>query len=124
MRGQNLARYCLSYVSGGPGLTHPLYHLALRSCGSDLALARSLCVLLRAYYADVRFGHGISADNLHLDDFQARSPDELSLAKGDRVQLVERDDDFGDGWYLGKHLMNGNTGLFPEGKRPRPAIST
>jgi hypothetical protein len=31
------------------------------------------------------------------------------------VQLVERDDDFGDGWYLGKHLMNGNTGLFPEG---------
>jgi hypothetical protein len=57
-----------------------------------------------------------------LDDFQARSPDELSLAKGDRVQLVERDDDFGDGWYLGKHLLNGNTGLFPEGKRHKPTI--
>lgn len=50
-----------------------------------------------------------------LDDFQARSPDELSLGKGDRVELIERDDDFGDGWYHGKHLTNGNSGLFPEG---------
>jgi hypothetical protein len=52
-----------------------------------------------------------------LDDFTARSLDELSLSKGDRVELVERDDEFGDGWYLGKHLMNGNTGLFPEGQQ-------
>ena len=36
--------------------------------------------------------------------------------KGDRVQLLERDDEFGDGWYLGKHLVNGNSGLFPEGR--------
>lgn len=50
-----------------------------------------------------------------LDDFQARSSDELSLAKGDRVELIERDDEFGDGWFLGKHLVNGNSGLFPEG---------
>ncbi|TVY73177.1 Protein BOB1 [Lachnellula suecica] len=42
------------------------------------------------------------------------SADELSLSKGDRVELIERDDDFGDGWYLGKHLMNGSSGLFPE----------
>jgi hypothetical protein len=49
------------------------------------------------------------------DDFQARSSDELSLAKGDRVELIERDDEFGDGWFLGKHLVNGNSGLFPEG---------
>lgn len=56
------------------------------------------------------------ATNLsHLDDFSARSSDELSLSKGDRVELVERDDDFGDGWYLGRHLTNGNSGLFPEG---------
>jgi len=41
----------------------------------------------------------------------------LSLAKGDRIELVERDDDFGDGWFLGRHLANGNTGLFPAGKR-------
>lgn len=49
------------------------------------------------------------------DDFTARSSDELTLAKGDRVELVERDDEFGDGWFLGKHLVNGNSGLFPEG---------
>ncbi|KAI1081057.1 hypothetical protein F5B20DRAFT_70422 [Whalleya microplaca] len=51
---------------------------------------------------------------LAIHDFLARSSDELSLAKGDRVELIERDDEFGDGWYLGRHLVNGNTGLFPE----------
>jgi hypothetical protein len=50
-----------------------------------------------------------------IDDFQARSSDELSLTKNDRVELIERDDEFGDGWFLGRHLANGNTGLFPEG---------
>jgi len=40
----------------------------------------------------------------------------LSLAKGDRVELIERDDEFGDGWFLGRHLVNNNSGLFPEGK--------
>jgi len=49
------------------------------------------------------------------DEFVARSPDELSLTKGDRIELIERDDDFGDGWFLGRHLTNGHTGLFPEG---------
>lgn len=29
---------------------------------------------------------------------------------------MERDDDFGDGWFLGRHLQNGLTGLFPEGE--------
>jgi hypothetical protein len=53
-----------------------------------------------------------------LDDFEARSPDELSLRKGERVELVERDDDFGDGWYLGKHIYDGRVGLFPEGQQP------
>ncbi len=48
------------------------------------------------------------------DDFTARSSDELSLARGDKAELVERDDDFGDGWYLGRHLTTGATGLFPE----------
>lgn len=52
-----------------------------------------------------------------LDDFTARSSDELSLARGDRIELIERDDDFGDGWFLGKHLTNGGTGLFPEGQQ-------
>jgi hypothetical protein len=47
--------------------------------------------------------------------FEARSPDELSLIKGERIELIEKDDDFGDGWYLGKHTIDGRTGLFPEG---------
>ncbi|CAI6086373.1 unnamed protein product [Clonostachys chloroleuca] len=56
-----------------------------------------------------------------IHDFIARSSDELSLSKGDRVELVERDDEFGDGWFLGRHLGNGNTGLFPEVyTRPAP----
>lgn len=50
------------------------------------------------------------------DDFIARSSDELSLSKGDRVELIERDDEFGDGWFLGRHMVNGNSGLFPEGR--------
>ncbi|KFY82297.1 hypothetical protein V500_10647, partial [Pseudogymnoascus sp. VKM F-4518 (FW-2643)] len=51
---------------------------------------------------------------LVIHDFIARGSDELTLTRNDRVELVERDDDFGDGWYLGKHLTNGATGLFPE----------
>ncbi|CAK7263512.1 hypothetical protein SEPCBS57363_000596 [Sporothrix epigloea] len=56
-----------------------------------------------------------------IHDFQARSSDELTLSKGDRVELLERDDEFGDGWFLGKQLVSGNTGLFPEVyTRPAP----
>lgn len=58
-----------------------------------------------------------------IDDFIARSSDELSLAKGDRVELIERDDEFGDGWFLGRHLVNGNNGLFPEGASPFPIVN-
>lgn len=46
--------------------------------------------------------------------FTARSSDELTLAKGDEVVVIEKDDDFGDGWFLGKLLSNGVCGLFPE----------
>lgn len=56
-----------------------------------------------------------------IHDFIARSSDELSLKKGDRVELLERDDEFGDGWFLGRHMTNNNTGLFPEVyTRPTP----
>ncbi|KAF2713583.1 hypothetical protein K504DRAFT_450258 [Pleomassaria siparia CBS 279.74] len=59
-------------------------------------------------------------------EFQARSPDELSLARGDRVELIERDDDFGDGWFLGRNTENGDSGLFPEvytRPLPKPTIA-
>ncbi|EOA91293.1 hypothetical protein ACJQWK_03775 [Exserohilum turcicum] len=54
-------------------------------------------------------------------EFVARSPDELSLRRGDRIELIERDDDFGDGWFLGKNTETGENGLFPEVyTRPAP----
>ncbi|KAF2681055.1 hypothetical protein K458DRAFT_310460 [Lentithecium fluviatile CBS 122367] len=59
-------------------------------------------------------------------EFQARSPDELSLARGDRVELIERDDDFGDGWFLGRNTETGDSGLFPEVYTriaPKPTIN-
>ncbi|RJE17553.1 polarized growth protein [Aspergillus sclerotialis] len=46
-------------------------------------------------------------------DFNARGPDELTLRRGDKIELVELDDGFGDGWYLGKVVKTGITGLFP-----------
>ncbi|KHN96353.1 Pleckstrin-domain containing protein [Metarhizium album ARSEF 1941] len=56
-----------------------------------------------------------------IHDFTARSSDELSLSKGDRVELIERDDEFGDGWFLGRNLVSDSTGLFPEVyTRPTP----
>ncbi|OAP58950.1 hypothetical protein AYL99_06247 [Fonsecaea erecta] len=48
-----------------------------------------------------------------IHDFDARSADELTLRKTDQIVLVELDDGFGDGWFLGKHLGTGTTGLFP-----------
>lgn len=57
-------------------------------------------------------------DHCRVDEFQARSPDELSLARGERIKLIERDDDFGDGWFLGENTETGSTGLFPEGAPP------
>lgn len=49
-------------------------------------------------------------------DFVARSSDEISLAKGDRVVLVERDTKYNDGWFIGQHTTNGRVGLFPASK--------
>ncbi|KAI5279065.1 polar growth protein, partial [Ascosphaera acerosa] len=37
-------------------------------------------------------------------NFEARSPDELSLRKGDRIQLLQLDEGFWDGWWTGRHL--------------------
>ncbi|KAF9884026.1 polar growth protein [Aspergillus nanangensis] len=50
---------------------------------------------------------------LVIHDFTARGPDELSLKRGAKIELVELDDGFGDGWYLGKDLESEKSGLFP-----------
>ncbi|KIV96805.1 hypothetical protein PV10_00622 [Exophiala mesophila] len=58
-----------------------------------------------------------------IHDFDARGDDELNLRKADRIQLMELDDGFGDGWYLGRHLRLGTTGLFPGGiSSPSPLL--
>ncbi|KAI9882950.1 MAG: GTP-binding nuclear protein gsp1/Ran [Watsoniomyces obsoletus] len=57
---------------------------------------------------------------LAVHDFNARGPDELSMAKGDRIELIERDDEFNDGWYLGRHQPSGRTGLFPQCEQAHP----
>ncbi|KDB26740.1 hypothetical protein H109_01471 [Trichophyton interdigitale MR816] len=46
-------------------------------------------------------------------DFDARGADELTLRRGDKVELLELDEGFGDGWYLGRHVTENRTGLFP-----------
>lgn len=57
------------------------------------------------------------------DDFDARGPDELTLRRGEKIELVELDDGFGDGWYLGKDLSTGSTGLFPGGMKLESAYN-
>ncbi|KAF1955227.1 hypothetical protein CC80DRAFT_549435 [Byssothecium circinans] len=59
-------------------------------------------------------------------EFQARSPDELSLSRGERIELIESDSEFGDGWYLGRNISTQDTGLFPQvytRLAPKPTIN-
>ncbi|KAI8063834.1 hypothetical protein BC940DRAFT_306959 [Gongronella butleri] len=44
--------------------------------------------------------------------FIAENEDEISLNVGDPVVVVERDDDFNDGWWQGRNVQ-GDEGLFP-----------
>ncbi|KAK9387944.1 hypothetical protein V1515DRAFT_554022 [Lipomyces mesembrius] len=46
-------------------------------------------------------------------DFNRRTVDELTLRKGDRIEVLETDDGFSDGWYMGQNLVTNRTGLFP-----------
>ncbi|KAJ6264418.1 hypothetical protein Dda_0564 [Drechslerella dactyloides] len=51
-----------------------------------------------------------------LHDFDARSPDELSLKKNAKIELLERDEEYNDGWFLVKIRQNILFGA--NGKRP------
>jgi hypothetical protein len=37
---------------------------------------------------------------LGIHDFKARSEDEISVRKGDRIEVIENDHGYGDGWYI------------------------
>jgi hypothetical protein len=45
-------------------------------------------------------GHEDVGYLLGIHDFEGRSADELSIKKGDHIQVVETDKAFGDGWYI------------------------
>lgn len=63
-------------------------------------------------------------------NFTARASDELTLVKGDEIVVAEKDDQvdshWNNGWYLGKLLSTGDSGLFPESythvKLPRALV--
>ncbi|TIB29232.1 hypothetical protein E3P86_03716 [Wallemia ichthyophaga] len=46
-------------------------------------------------------------------NFQGEVDDELSFNCGDIIYIIETDEEFKDGWWIGK-CENGNQGLFPE----------
>lgn len=39
------------------------------------------------------------------------------MKRDDLVLLLELDEEFNDGWWLGEHLGTGQKGLFPAGMR-------
>lgn len=47
-----------------------------------------------------------------LHDFHPEHEDEVSFLAGERIEVVEKDDQFGDGWWQGCNLA-GKVGLFP-----------
>ncbi|CAE6489172.1 unnamed protein product [Rhizoctonia solani] len=56
-------------------------------------------------------------------DFIPEHDDEIEFRAGDRIEIIERDELYGDGWWQGR--VNGKTGLFPEAytSREPPALT-
>ncbi|KAJ7103227.1 hypothetical protein B0H15DRAFT_201781 [Mycena belliarum] len=48
-----------------------------------------------------------------LHDFAPEHEDEINFVAGERIEVVERDDLYGDGWWRGRNLA-GKVGLFPQ----------
>lgn len=46
--------------------------------------------------------------------FKGRSEDELTVEKGDYIEVLEDDSAFNDSWYFGRNLSSFQTGLFPK----------
>ncbi|PWY99634.1 LOW QUALITY PROTEIN: hypothetical protein BCV70DRAFT_211918 [Testicularia cyperi] len=47
-----------------------------------------------------------------LHDFEAENPDEVSFKAGECILVIEKDDEYGDGWWQGTN-ERGEQGLFP-----------
>ncbi|GAA5911326.1 hypothetical protein JCM8208_005220 [Rhodotorula glutinis] len=48
-----------------------------------------------------------------LHTFEAENDDELAFSAGERIIVLERDDQYGDGWFQGRN-ERGEVGLFPQ----------
>ncbi|KAK7470077.1 hypothetical protein VKT23_001518 [Stygiomarasmius scandens] len=48
-----------------------------------------------------------------LHDFQPEHDDEVPFKTGERIEVVEKDDAYGDGWWQGRNT-SGKVGLFPQ----------
>ncbi|EMD40348.1 hypothetical protein CERSUDRAFT_110942 [Gelatoporia subvermispora B] len=48
-----------------------------------------------------------------LHDFKPENPDEVPLKVGEKIEVVEKDDLYGDGWWQGRNT-SGQVGLFPK----------
>ncbi|RXW25401.1 hypothetical protein EST38_g391 [Candolleomyces aberdarensis] len=58
-----------------------------------------------------------------LHDFLPEHEDEVSFSAGERIEVIERDDQFGDGWWQGRNLA-GKVGLFPQSyTTPAPPVT-
>lgn len=49
-----------------------------------------------------------------IHEFIGRNVDELDIHKGEYVEVIEDDSEFGDSWYIGRNLNTGKSGLFPK----------
>ncbi|TFK94901.1 hypothetical protein K466DRAFT_579615 [Polyporus arcularius HHB13444] len=59
-----------------------------------------------------------------LHDFTPQVADEIEFKVGDRIEVVEKDDMYGDGWWQGRNPA-GQTGLFPQSyTSPTPPSSS
>ncbi|ORY81032.1 hypothetical protein BCR37DRAFT_62638 [Protomyces lactucae-debilis] len=47
-------------------------------------------------------------------NFPGTTEEDLPLTAGERIEVLSRDDDFGDGWWEGRSLETGRVGLFPK----------
>ncbi|KAF7302766.1 hypothetical protein HMN09_00911700 [Mycena chlorophos] len=48
-----------------------------------------------------------------LHDFQPEHEDEVDFRVGEQIEVIERDDAYGDGWWKGRNV-SGKVGLFPQ----------
>ncbi|KNZ53671.1 uncharacterized protein VP01_316g11 [Puccinia sorghi] len=59
-----------------------------------------------------------------IHDFQAENPDELSFSAGEAIEVTEKDDLYGDGWWQGRNTK-GQFGLFPQAYTiPAPSVAS